>query len=100
MGSQSLLELAENTIPSGARREVPASTSAVVSGTLPAGMRCALWVSVPNTTAFVLRESVASVSAQSGVPLWPCSTRRVVLGALWFTHAAATRYAFTYCAVL
>ncbi len=61
--------------PCGARQEVPTSTSAVMPGTLPAEWRCALRVSPPNITALLLRESVASVSGQCGVPQWPGSTR-------------------------
>lgn len=53
----------------GARCESVTSTSAVMPGALRAGG------SAPNITALLLRESVALVSGQCGVPQWPSTTK-------------------------
>ncbi|MBK6385312.1 MAG: hypothetical protein IPF71_00050 [Rhodoferax sp.] len=50
------------------------STSAVMPGALPAERRFAL-VASPNITALLLRDSVALVSGQCGVPQWPGTTK-------------------------
>lgn len=86
----------------GIRQEVPASSSAVVSGTLPAGRRIARMAGSPTPLLSSTPSSVVSVSWQgeNAMPSIHASARLRIVpdGYSWRwqnTPAAATRFAFT-----